>query len=85
MLRAELNQDLTRDSHYGISTHPNTVFSFNTQPREEKKITPLGINQKLDSWGFIDCIEESGLYSRETGSATGSKQATLLTSLGTAK
>ena len=69
-----------------VFLHILTQFSLSIPNQgKKKKITPLGINQKLDSWGFIDCIEESGLYSRETGSATGSKQATLLTSLGTAK
>lgn len=57
-----------------VFLHILTQFSLsipNQGKKKKKKITPLGINQKLDSWGFIDCIEESGLYSRETGMLQG--------------
>lgn len=44
-----------------FSIHCNIASALYSQP-SKKKITPLGIKQKKDTWGFVGYMKGCGLY-----------------------
>lgn len=53
----------SRKSRHIISVQPTTISSILNQG----KITPLGIHQKIDTWGFVSYIKEFGFYYKKMG------------------